>query len=727
MQRLLLLMLVLAWCVLPAAAQQEANTSSSTVEQVPLTRTESKPPELLPQGATAAGLRGVLGSEYGLASDTLSDAQILRRISRLYRYQADILAAQAEEDGEHAEGLLELAMTELGTLSLQPGIMERPRYRELYRTIVTEYERYYGISDPTLTIPHEDIFQLRADMFAALDNLEAPLLEDVMLPPLEPMAATVPMTMNRLVEQSIQFLLRERTSSVEKWRSRSDTYFPMIEQILAEEGVPDEMKYLAVIESTLNPRAASWAKAVGMWQFVAATGRSYGLDVNTWVDERMDPEKATRAAAKHLKDLYEMYNEDWHVAIAGYNCSPRCIRRAMRQTGKENPTYWEMYEYLPRETRNYVPMFIATALVMSNPGAFDLGPAPQGPAYEYELVPVQGMLALRDVAEMAGTTTATIKALNPELRRNTLPATNGMYMLRIPLGSYDQFAAAFEALPDEKKRGVDSYTIRRGDSLGKIAAQFGISVTALKDANGLRSNTIHPGQELIVPVPRINSDVSIADAQPVRVQYGSRTVRPLAPASPVTIATPTPAPDTPVRTTSTAGPSTESAEPTATPEPATTETRIVYRVRRGDSLSEIAAKYGVSVSDIRQWNNISGSRINSGQRLYLYTSNTPAEPERIVYRVKSGDNLSKIAQQYRVSVSSIRSWNNLSGSTIRPGQRLTIHPGQSAPSYVTHTVRRGDSLGKIATRYSVSVSNLKSWNSLRRNTIYPGQKLKVYR
>ncbi len=722
-------MLVFVWQAVPVMAQEDVNTTTRSVQQVPLQRTNSKPPELLPQREATAGLRGIISNEYGVATDTLTDAQILRRLSRLYRYQADILAAQVEDDSEHTEGLLELAMTELGTLSQQPGIMARPRYRELYRTLVTEYERYYGVSDTVLTIPHEDIFQLRADMFAALNTVNEPLLEDVMLPTLEPMPTTVPMTVNRLVERSIQFLLQERKVSVEKWRSRSDTYFPMIEQILAEEGVPDEMKYLAVIESTLNPRAASWAHAVGMWQFIAATGRSYGLEVNSWVDERMDPEKATRAAAKHLKDLYEMYNQDWHLAIAGYNCSPRCIRRAMRQSGKANPTYWDVYDYLPRETRNYVPMFIATALVMSNPGAFDLGPAPKGPEYAYDLVPVQGMLSLDDVAEMAGTTTAMIKALNPELRRNILPPTNGAYMLRIPLGSYDRFAAAFETLPDSKKRGVDSYTVRRGDSLGKIATQFGVSVAMLKEANGLGSNTIHPGQHLIVPVARMNSDVSLADAQPLSVQYGARRIRPLAPAQPLAVATATPETSTPVRTASASGPSVApaEAEPAAAEAPKTTETRIVYQVRRGDSLSKIAAKYGVSVSDIRQWNNIRGSRINSGQRLYLYTSNTPAEPERVVYRVKRGDNLTAIANQYGVSVASIRSWNNLRSNTIQPGQRLTIHPGQSAPSYVTHTVRRGESLGKIASRYGVSVTNLKRWNDLRRNTIHPGQRLKVYR
>ncbi|NNF59277.1 MAG: lytic transglycosylase domain-containing protein, partial [Rhodothermaceae bacterium] len=366
--------------------------------------------------------------------------------------QSDLLIAQSQGDTTRAEGLLDVAMADLGTLMRQPGLMERPRIRELYRTLVTEHERYYGPLD-TLVLPYGDIFALRAEMFVVLNELEDPLLEDVIRPTITPVGTEVPMTMNRLVEQTISYLLKQPDRHVNHWLSRAETYFPMVERIFAEEGVPDELKYLAMIESGLNPRARSWAQAAGMWQFIAATGRAYGLQVNTWVDERRDPEKATRAAARHLRDLYDRYG-DWHIALSGYNCSPRCVKRAMNkaeaETGRK-ATFWSMYPYLPRETRNYVPMYIAAALVTSNPTAFGLPPVTPGPRYAYHYVPVYGSLPLATIAALTGTDEATIRALNPELRRSSLPLSTDAYHLRIPMGTYEQFVEGYNALPDAQK------------------------------------------------------------------------------------------------------------------------------------------------------------------------------------------------------------------------------------------------------------------------------------
>lgn len=730
MQRLVIFAAVILWCTPSLLAQdtpfdQPSQSNAATTEYTQ----DLQPVDPIP----LRELRGydVQDEAYlGAPTDSLSEAQILRRLGRVYQYQSDILVALADGEIEEAEELLDLAMTEIGTLSQQDGITDRVRYRELYRTIVSEYEGYYGIPDSMLAMPYGGIYQFRADMFAALEEVEMPLLEDVSLPDLGPMETTFPMTMNRLVQQSIDFLLRERRDKLNLWMTRADTYFPMMDEIFEDVGVPPEMKYLAVIESGLNPTARSWAKAVGMWQFIAATGKYYGLDVNTWVDERMDPEKATRAAAEHLLDLHKMYYKDWQVAIAGYNCSPRCIKRAIRRTGKTNPSFWDIYPYLPRQTRNYVPGFIAASLIMTNPDKFGLD-APKGPRYEYDLVPVQGMLSFDDVAKMAGTDKATVRALNPELRRSTLPPTNSVYMLRLPVGSYTRFAEAFEKLPASEKKPVGEYVVRRGDSLGKIASTYGLSVTSLKNANGLRSNTIHPGQSLIVPVPNYSGEVKLADAEAVTVKYGTRTIRPIEPNSGTLAANTT---NTPIRqasantsnTTAPSKPTTSSSKSTAS----SSETRIVYTVRRGDSLGKIGQKYGVSVKSLQQWNNIRGTKIKVGQKLYLYPQgNAPAssQPEKVVYKVKSGDNLTNIAKKYSVSVSSIRTWNNLRSSTIRPGQRLTIHPGQKAANYTTYKVRSGDTLGKIASRNRTTVTKLKQWNNLKGSRIYPGQSLKIYK
>jgi len=679
-------------------------------------------------------------------SDSLSEQQLVRRIADLYRQQSNILIAQLRNNDAATDTLLQQAMGELRRLAKRPEALAHRRFRELYRTLVHEHEAFYGTPDPELSIPRGGIFALREDMFAALDLLEDPLLNNVEFPEGLLREATVPMTQNRLTQRSTQFLLDRKDTLVPAWLERADTYFPMIEQILAEEGVPDELKYLSLVESALNPRARSWAGAVGMWQFMPGTGRLYDLDINPWVDERMDPEKSTYAAARHLRDLYDTFG-DWHLVLAAYNAGTGRVRGAMRRAGyagrDAQPTYWDIYDYLPRETRNYVPMFIATSMVASNPEAFDVPPHPPGARYAYDHVPVQGMLSLREIAEMAGTQPAVVRALNPELRRATLPPTENGYMVRLPQGTYATFATAYAALPDEKKKPVSEHVVRRGDVLGRIANRYGVSVRQLMRVNNLNATTIHPGQRLVVPVQNYDGP-GIADASPLSVQYGSRLVRPIAPyrgareraqqrsgqQPPVVRAadersgSPAP-PEAPEGSGGeTARSTTETAtSETATSETATSETRIVYHVRRGDTLGGIAQRHGVSVASLRSWNGLSGNRIRAGQQLELYTDTSPAEP--LQYTVRRGDTLGQIANRHGVSVSALQQWNSLAGTRIQPGQTLTIHRDGSAPDYIVYRVRSGDTLGGIANRHGVSVRNLQQWNGLSGTRIRPGQRLTV--
>ena len=670
-------------------------------------------------------------------ADTVTNVSFLERLSVLYSYQSDLMAALAREDDDAATSVLDLAMAELGELVRRDYIAEDPRFNSVYRVLVEEYERVYGPSD-TLFAAFGDIYEVRKALFSELDSVEDPLLEDVAPAGLQPVGTEFPMTMNRLVESSMQFLLRERKETMQTWLKRADTYFPMIEQIFEEEGVPEELKYLAMIESGLNPRARSWASAVGMWQFIAATGRAYDLNVNAWVDDRMDPELATRAAAKHLKDLYRMYDENWQIALAGYNCSPRCIRRAMRNSGKSDPSFWDIYPYLPRETRNYIPTYIATSLIASNPEAYNLERGATGPEYSYHVVPVTGMLSLSDIASMAATDVATIKALNPNLRRDTLPPTVGAFYLRVPVGSYDSFVASYEAMPESSKRPSGEYIVRRGDTLSGIGQQFGVSVALIMQKNGLRTTNIRIGQRLVVPIADYSNtipDIQFADASSSMVQYRRRVSRPILMEQQVASSTnpqssaqtASVANATPVRTVSQTNAS-AGTRAAATSSESKAEVRIVHTVRRGDTLSEIANLYSVPVRSIQGWNSLRGSRINVGQRLEIFTDgrSAPAAPAGpLSHRVQRGDTLSEIADQYNVTVSQLRQWNNIRGSNIRIGQRLTIYSDQGQP--VDHVVRRGDTLIGIAQQYGVSVANIKDWNNLTSNTIRIGQRLKVFR
>ena len=705
--------------------------------------------------------------------EPLTDAQVLERLSRLYRYQSDILLAESRADGQAVDALFDLAMADLGRLAAQEGILESnvgPRFREVYRSLVTSYERVYAVSPDDLSLQRGEVFDLRADIFAALNeaadrsNVQ---LEDVQLPTLRVTETTIPMPMHRLVENSVAYLLRSPERHLYGWLGRAETYFPMIERVLEEEGVPDELKYLAMIESGLNPRAASHAAAVGMWQFIRQTGGAYGLTVTDYVDDRMDPEKATRAAARHLRDLYEQYGQDWHLAIAGYNCSPRGVNRAInlaRRRGVARPTFWDIYGDLPRETRNYVPMFIATAILASNPDALDQSQIRRGPRYEFDVVPVRGSLSIETVATMAGTTEDVIRALNPSLRRNSLPSARTAFDLRLPVGT----SRAFIAAAGGRSGGSSevAYTVRQGDTVTRIARQNGVSESDLRQRNGL-SGDVAVGQTITLPMPAPVGRVEVAEANVRSVSFESRprmriaantggTTRPAPTTRPATTrpaptTRPAATPTTPladrdeaastarVPVTSASSRSTAERAPSRETTRERASTRVSYRVKRGDTMSGLAERYGVSIGDIRRWNSLSGSTLPLGRTIHIYSDREVAEerastrtaPRRATtHRVTRGETLAGIARETGVSMANLRTWNDLGRSgDIQAGQtlRLTAPAGSSraARTPSTHTVRTGDNLTEIATRYGVTVSQLRDWNNLRGSAIRPGQRLKV--
>ncbi len=530
----------------------------------------ARPAELLPPTPAGRWIEENLAENGGLSDgDTLSAPELARRVARLYSNQSAMLVAEVEGDTDRYEDLLDATMRDLRRLAQRPGVLEQPRFRELYRSVLTEYEQYYG-PDEDVALERGDVFAIRAAMFAALDNVDEPLLEDVDLP--SSVMATFPMEINRAVESHIQFLLR-KNGHLRTIRSRAETYFPMMEQILAEEGVPDELKYLAVIESALNPRAHSWAGASGMWQFIPATGRHSGLTVTREFDERLNPEAATRAAARHLKELYAMFG-DWQLAISGYNCNPAKIRRELNRAEARlgrKATFWDIYDHIPRETRGYVPAYIATALIMSNPDAFHLPPVQSAPRYEFDLVPVRGGTTLVTVAQYAGTDLRTLQALNPALRRFRVPESSATHMIRIPAGHYARHTRTLDRLAGTRvaSSAAPRTVTYRGSSRRVIAFA--------SQQDNARLSGAGPSAPL-VPVSEVAANVR-----------GGRSA--------------TPAPSRPASQTRSAAPTTQ---------------RIRYRVKRGDTLIEIARSHGVTLSQLREWNSIRGSKIRIGQRLTIH-------------------------------------------------------------------------------------------------------------
>jgi membrane-bound lytic murein transglycosylase D len=457
----------------------------------------------------------------------------LRKLESLYRLQADLMRARSEGDAVRVESALRAALGRLETLTRQPEVARHPRFRRAFRTLTSTYEARYGVPD-TLRLPRADVRPAARRLSASLgDGPPSSSIVDVLPADLREQDPPVPLPLNQPVKETIAFLLNHKQRYLYPWLRRASTYFPMIEQILAEEGVPDVLKYLAIAESGLDPHAQSRAQAAGIWQFVARTGRLYGLSVDPWVDERLDPEKSTRAAARHLKDLHDRFG-DWQLALAGYNCDPGVVQYHVsqyRQRTGQTPSFWDIYDKLPEETRNYVPLFTATALIISNPSAFDLKRVQAGPRYAFDYVPVDAPLTIETVAQLAETTPRKVRALNPELRSNRLPPSEAPYYVRLPYGTYSTFALNYAALPEAERTRDLTHVLQPGETVGGIAERYHVERSALLEAN----DTDYPimmrvGERLTIPETAYAGNARIADSAdgtPLRVRYGRRTIRPI--------------------------------------------------------------------------------------------------------------------------------------------------------------------------------------------------------
>jgi len=512
--------------------------------------------------------------------------------------------------------------------------------------------------------------------YAPIDLLPAPAAneEEVAL-----VTTVVPMTANRIVERTINDYLQNRRSVLQMWIGRGQTYFPMIEQIFAEEGVPDELKYLALGESGLNPTAGSPAGAMGMWQFMAQTARAEGLRVDNWVDERRDPEKSTRAAAHHLKALHNDYNGRWHLALAGYNCSFRCISRSVERAGgtiEDPPSYWDVYPFLPQETRAFVPNYIAASLVVSHPEFYGIEVEDLGQEFAYDQVLVQGMLSLEDAARFAGTDLPSIKNLNPALLRGTLPNDPEPFPLKLPLGTYDRFVSAFETVQPQGANEAGTYVVKKGDTLGKIAQQYKVGVAEIQTANGIKGSLINIGQKLDIPGQGRSTAITLVSTERNAVVYGKSEPRPIRLGDEFQLVQ---------QSGSTPGKPLMAVRLSELDEDEGVLSLVptIYKVSRGDTLGAIAKRFGVSVASIQETNRLKGNMIIAGQSLTIHSATTralesatlpatTAQQSTRSYEVQNGDNLYDIARKFGVSIDSIKQLNRLPNDLIRVGQHLLL-------------------------------------------------------
>src|SRR5262245_30424629 len=382
----------------------------------------------------------------------------------------------------------------------------------------------------------------------------------------------LPLTVNDEVLSFLNFFQTPRGRAiVETGLSRSGKYRDMISRILREEGVPQDLIFLAQAESAFQPAALSRAGARGIWQFVPWRGNEYGLKRSWWVDERQDPEKATRAAAQHLRDLYGLFG-DWYLAMAAYNCGPGNVQKGIERTGYAD--FWELYKrnVLPRETKNYVPIIIALTLIAKDAAHYSIQADPEAPV-PAEIVTPGRPIDLRLVAETIDVDVETLRSLNPSLLRMATP-DDPSFELRLPQGTGEKFTAEIAAIPPDKWVSWRRHRVEPGETLASIAKKYRMTPVAIAEANNIeRTAALEPGMKLTIPA----------------TQSVSETKRLL----------------------------------------------VSYRVRRGDTLAGIADRFNVDSEDVRKWNRLRSNHVSRGMVLRIYTIGTAPDTYRRSARPRS--------------------------------------------------------------------------------------------
>lgn len=418
---------------------------------------------------------------------------------------------------------------------------------------------------------------------------------------------SIPVEINKEVQKWIDYFAKKDRARFQRFLNRGAKYREVVENVLKENGLPAELYYLAMIESGYQNHATSHASAVGVWQFIRGTGTRYGLTINSYVDERRDPIRATEAAVRYLRDLHNVFGS-WHLAMAGYNAGEYRVVRAVFK-GKTRD-FWKLVKLkaLPRETRNYIPKFLAAVEIGQNPMKYGFT-LPVGERYpDLQAISLPNWLRLSDVASTSGISLSELKKVNPHLRKQMTPPGRGGYEVWVPLRLAKNVERSKTLLAKKVRRhsrqiahtnSSGTHRVRRGENLSVIARKYGMSVRQLKSLNGLRSSRIYVGSRLKVS--------------------GS--------------------------------------------------TASHYVVRRGDNLSAIARKHGMSIRQLKNLNGLRSNRILVGKRLQV---SGVVKPRMTKYRVKRGDNLTKIAQQFGVSVGKIKRLNSIRTNKIFPGQVLKV-------------------------------------------------------
>jgi membrane-bound lytic murein transglycosylase D len=579
---------------------------------------------------------------------------------------------------------------------------------------------------------------------------------------------------NQGLENLIKSFLKNRKKSFERLMAISEYYFPMFEEAMARQNVPLEIKYLAVVESALNPKAVSRVGATGLWQFMYQTGKQYNLGINTYVDERSDPLKASDAAALYMSNMYKIFG-DWELVLASYNSGAGNVAKAIRRSGGQQ-NFWNIRKKLPKETQGYVPAFLATMYIYEYHK--EHGIVPNRAIIKHfatDTIMVKKQISFKQISDLLDIPVAQLQLLNPSYIKNVIPFVSGQKnFLRLPndkvaiytsnedkIYAYTQFEDSKRERPYSYDRAIaarvrdtlnnDSdrtdvsktkyYKVKRGDNLSEIAGKYGVAMSDIRKWNKLKSNNVPLGRNLKIYTGESNTDKNEESA---------------------------------AKNTDTNSDAVASADAKeAKAEKTFKEVKVVtfvnktqsYKVKSGDNLGAIADKYDVSVADIKKWNKLKNNNVAAGKSLKIMTeekvvskvkkeiksakNTVEAKNESVAsndekettakstdfYVVQKGDNLGNIAKKYDVSTADLKEWNGLADNNIQLGNKLKVSKTANASHEETaqkqefktqeYVVSKGDVLGNIAKKYNVSTEDLKEWNNLTDNNIQLGSKLIV--
>ncbi len=546
---------------------------------------------------------------------------------------------------------------------------------------------------------------------------------------------------NQGLENIIKSFLKNRKRSFERLMAVSEFYFPLFEEAFDKQNVPLEIKYLAVVESALNPKAVSRVGATGLWQFMYQTGKQYGLKIDSYVDERSDPLKATEAAAQYMKNMYAIFG-DWDLVLASYNSGPGNVAKAIRRSGGQQ-NYWNIRKNLPKETQGYLPAFLATMYIYEYHKEHGIKPE-KAPIKQFatDTVMIKRQMSFKQISELIDIPVAQLQILNPSYKLNVVPAYNDQtHFLRLPQDKMAVFTSneskiyayvdreanlrerpfqivrpivtqdsvnTFQRLAQAKVR---YYRVKRGDNLSTIAQKYDVAVDDLKKWNNIRGNKVAYGKNLkINGVEADQKSTAVA-----KVEIDKKGIQ---------------------------------KDSLATP------TNSIYVVQKGDNLSNIAKKFNVTVAELQDWNKLTTKSISLGASLQVVKNPIhneviaePIERKDIAYSVQKGDNLGSIAKKFGASVEELKQWNNLTSNAIAIGNSLIVAKNEividtnkvaiasfkkkeqypnTASKESEYYVKKGDSLYSISKKYpGVTISDLKKWNNITGEELKPGMKLKI--